>query len=397
HETDDEACAQRTLDRLEDLRLRLEERFDVAPGGITVVVQHALGWLAAALITGTQVVPLPPTALSAVGAELADGATILALVPTMARLLTLRARRKPIEAPKLRLAMVGAGPVEEQLENDFHAAFGLSTGRNYGSTETGALFAGLAELPPLCVGQPMPGVRFRVVVDGGMPCDAGQVGMLEVAVGNAKSWQQTGDLAVTDEQGRVCVLGRRHGAIRKGGRWVAPAEVESVLREHPQVRDARVRARRGRFSDEDSLVAEVVANGSLEEAGLLDFARDRLSAYKVPERVYVRRELERTATGKVVHGSRHYRLAGAADVVEAMRAYRRSELLFALAELGVLDRLTHSADVDQLTDDLGLPVETLRWLLDIATDLGIVVKGDGAPSEPATGFGELLRLEAELS
>ena len=32
HESDDEAYAQRTLDRLEDLRLRLEERFDEAPG-----------------------------------------------------------------------------------------------------------------------------------------------------------------------------------------------------------------------------------------------------------------------------------------------------------------------------------------------------------------------------
>ena len=30
HETADEACAQRTLDRLEDLRLRLEDRFDDA-------------------------------------------------------------------------------------------------------------------------------------------------------------------------------------------------------------------------------------------------------------------------------------------------------------------------------------------------------------------------------
>ena len=41
-------CAQRTLDRLEDLRLRLEERFDDAPGGITVVVHPSPGWLAAA-------------------------------------------------------------------------------------------------------------------------------------------------------------------------------------------------------------------------------------------------------------------------------------------------------------------------------------------------------------
>ena len=43
HETDDEACAQRTLDRLEDLRLRLEDRFDDAPGGITVIVHPSPG------------------------------------------------------------------------------------------------------------------------------------------------------------------------------------------------------------------------------------------------------------------------------------------------------------------------------------------------------------------
>jgi hypothetical protein len=48
HEADDTECAQRTLDELEDLRLRLEERFEVAPGEITVVVHPTAAWLAAA-------------------------------------------------------------------------------------------------------------------------------------------------------------------------------------------------------------------------------------------------------------------------------------------------------------------------------------------------------------
>jgi hypothetical protein len=48
HESDDEDCAQRTLDRLEDLRLGLEERFERAPGEITVIVHPAPGWLSAA-------------------------------------------------------------------------------------------------------------------------------------------------------------------------------------------------------------------------------------------------------------------------------------------------------------------------------------------------------------
>ena len=48
HESEDNDSAQRTLDALEDLRLRLEERFAEAPGGITVIIHPAPGWLAAA-------------------------------------------------------------------------------------------------------------------------------------------------------------------------------------------------------------------------------------------------------------------------------------------------------------------------------------------------------------
>jgi len=48
HEADDTDCAQRTLDALEDLRLKLEERFNEVPDGITVIIHPTPGWLAAA-------------------------------------------------------------------------------------------------------------------------------------------------------------------------------------------------------------------------------------------------------------------------------------------------------------------------------------------------------------
>jgi hypothetical protein len=48
HETEDTATAQRALDALEDLRLRLEDRFDEVPGDVTVVVHPTPAWLAAA-------------------------------------------------------------------------------------------------------------------------------------------------------------------------------------------------------------------------------------------------------------------------------------------------------------------------------------------------------------
>ena len=48
HEEADDESAQRTLDALEDLRLKLEDRFDVAPGDVTVVVHPSPAWLNAA-------------------------------------------------------------------------------------------------------------------------------------------------------------------------------------------------------------------------------------------------------------------------------------------------------------------------------------------------------------
>ena len=48
HDDADTGCAQRILDSLEDLRLRLEERFDEAPGDVTVVIHDNPAWLSAA-------------------------------------------------------------------------------------------------------------------------------------------------------------------------------------------------------------------------------------------------------------------------------------------------------------------------------------------------------------
>jgi hypothetical protein len=48
HEEGDEVSAERALDELEDLRLRLEERFEEVPGEVTVVIHPNGGWLAAA-------------------------------------------------------------------------------------------------------------------------------------------------------------------------------------------------------------------------------------------------------------------------------------------------------------------------------------------------------------
>src|SRR4030095_1424555 len=48
HDDTDLACAHRVLDALEDLRLRLERRFDQAPGNVPVAIHDNPAWLSAA-------------------------------------------------------------------------------------------------------------------------------------------------------------------------------------------------------------------------------------------------------------------------------------------------------------------------------------------------------------
>jgi hypothetical protein len=48
HDDGDVACAHRVLDALEDVRLRLEDRFDHVPGDVTIILHDNPAWLTAA-------------------------------------------------------------------------------------------------------------------------------------------------------------------------------------------------------------------------------------------------------------------------------------------------------------------------------------------------------------
>jgi hypothetical protein len=48
HDDADVACAHRVLDSLEDMRMRLEERFDEVPGDVTIIIHDNPAWLSAA-------------------------------------------------------------------------------------------------------------------------------------------------------------------------------------------------------------------------------------------------------------------------------------------------------------------------------------------------------------
>lgn len=369
---------------------------------------YALGWLHACFEAGCEVRALPPTALAETLREIRGGATVLPLVPATARLLAARAARAALPDNALRLAMVGAGVVDAGLDAAFREVFGIGLARDYGSTETGSLFSGHADSPLGRVGHPLDGVRFRIRGEDGTPAVPGAAGELQVALDDDPPgyWRSTGDLVTYHPVHGLEVLGRRSRAVRRGDRWVAPEEVETVLRDHPDVLEARVQGIPGHHPGSACLHASVVSlRGTAADASDLDgHAARRLSRHKVPERIEFVGELPRGRSGKLL-ASRRLVPADAAELIACAQDYKRGELLFALLRLGVLDALRQEpADPARIAARLGLDHVACEQLLQAAEQSGLLRAApatDSAETAPsADGVGEaldILILEDRLS
>ncbi len=96
-------------------------------------------------------------------------------------------------------------------------------------------------------------------------------------------WFRTGDAGSIDANGYLTLTGRIKEVINSGGAKVSPLEVETVLKQHPQVRDAVV------FGLKNADVGETVAAavvGTVSERELRRFAAGRLPFFKVPTRIF---------------------------------------------------------------------------------------------------------------
>ncbi|GAB3944643.1 long-chain-fatty-acid--CoA ligase [Corynebacterium tapiri] len=116
-----------------------------------------------------------------------------------------------------------------------------------------------------------------------------------------KGYFRTGDVGVMDPDGFVKLVARIKEVIITGGFNVFPPEVESALREHRDVADVAVVGRPRPDGSEDVVACVVLNDGAaLDPEGLKDFARERLTRYKVPRTFYHFEELPTNIMGKVV-------------------------------------------------------------------------------------------------
>jgi fatty-acyl-CoA synthase len=194
----------------------------------------------------------------------------------------------------------------------------------YGSTETYGNCAVTDAHDPLPArlhtqGRPLPGMDIRVAdPETGRTLPAGEVGELcvaghitpgyfgapdlDAAAFDGEGYFHTGDLGLIDADGRVRFRGRLKEMIKTGGINVAPLEVEAVLLQHPDVKQAYVVGVPDRERDEVVAAALELREGATTGAGaIVAFCRDRLASYKVPTRLVFRKaeEFPRTPTGKI--------------------------------------------------------------------------------------------------
>ncbi|MEP3330346.1 class I adenylate-forming enzyme family protein [Sedimentitalea sp.] len=113
-------------------------------------------------------------------------------------------------------------------------------------------------------------------------------------------WFRSGDLGMIDTDGNLRIVGRLKETINRGGKKYYPREVEEILYTHPKVLHCAVVGLPDERLGESNCLCIVPRAG--EEAELhefVDFLRDEVAVFKLPERLEVCSELPRTPTGKI--------------------------------------------------------------------------------------------------
>jgi fatty-acyl-CoA synthase len=210
----------------------------------------------------------------------------------------------------LRTAVVGGAPMPEALLERWQER-GVAIVQGYGLTEAAP---NVLCLPPEdavrkagWAGKPYPFVDVRLSPEGelqvrGPNVFAGYWRNAEAtAVAFEDGWLRTGDVAEQDEEGNYRIRGRLKDMYISGGENVYPAEVESVLHEHPAVADVAVVGVPDARWGESGVAFVVVRPAAEPPAGeLREWCGDRLARYKVPREVRFVEALPRSAMNKVL-------------------------------------------------------------------------------------------------
>lgn len=247
--------------------------------------------------------------------------TVLVNVPTMVHKMLTHPDASAQDLSSIRVAISAGEALPAELYERWKRAFGVELLDGLGTAEMWHIFISnrVGSVRPGTLGTVVPGFEILVCDEDGRELPRGETGWLRVR-GGARAigywehqekteqafrgeWYVTGDLVRQDADGTVTYCGRGDELLKVAGKWLAPAEVEGCLLDHPAVAEAAVVG----AADGAGLVKPVAyvvprerREGLAEE--LRAYVRDRLAPYKHPREVVFLDALPRTHLGKVDRG-----------------------------------------------------------------------------------------------
>jgi len=244
------------------------------------------------------------------------------IVPAMAQLLIAHPDFEKADLSSIVMCSLGSAPLAPATLRRLQEKMPDATVSNaYGMTEAGPAYCAMPKEESLkrvgSVGKPMPPMEVQAVDEAGRPLPPGEVGEILIRLPGrqreyykddestartwAGGWLHSGDLGYLDDDGYLYIVGRQKEVIIRGGNNIYATDVEAVLHEHPDVREAAVVGVPHDVLGEDVAAWVSLRDGArLDEDDLRAFCATRLADYKLPRRITFVDELPRNATGKVL-------------------------------------------------------------------------------------------------
>jgi fatty-acyl-CoA synthase len=263
----------------------------------------------------------PESFISAISAM---AATVVQLSPTLAKLLVSSPRFSTTRRQNWHTAYFAGETLSEDLAAVFYRDFGLRVVNVVGSSETGTMLAWDSKVDGDCSPSDLsvlPFTHAKVLDEDGSPVPNNEPGVLHVSTdalllryeGNkrltaeslrheaGRRWFCTGDLVQQLPSERYRFLGRLKRIIKRGANLVHSEELEAFLLGHPQIAAVAIGKEAHPVIGELIIAwVQMVDGGSLTRTELLTYCRERISSYKIPDRVNFVEKIP-TDVGKVQH------------------------------------------------------------------------------------------------
>lgn len=189
----------------------------------------------------------------------------------------------------------------------------------YGLTETSPVVSNnpLEHVQYGTVGLPLIDTECKVIDDAGNTLSSGEAGELCVKgpqvmkgywqrpeataeVMDTEGFFKTGDIAIIQADGYIKIVDRKKDMINVSGFKVFPNEVEDALSGHPDIVEVAVIGVPDGEGSETVKAFIVTTNEQLTIEQVRKFAKETLTAYKVPHLIEFRKELPKTNVGKIL-------------------------------------------------------------------------------------------------